>query len=795
MLDEVARDLVESAMLPSGLPGEEARNLISRAFLRWLASRVFESQLEDSLGDTPDDLMRLSLAASLLQDGAEPDPATAFLVAESADVAGNFYSLSTVGETPLATFRRAVNYLDLAAFFHLSDYDANANVLARQASDLLAPVDFAQQEIASDAQVEYYRAVGDFLTGRFRSCLDRSAADVQTNSAEERAFSFLRSYLGHIVLGYLGKAIEASDEYEKLLELSEVLQTEGQPFSILRSEVDKLMQISAQIGRKSMYRLLASSFDNHKDHFQARLEGNTEGSYVFAWPPTQEFCSDYVDGDNRHAVITTPTGTGKSFLAELAIAEALKDGWVLYVAPTNALCAQITNDLRDNLNSLSDVEVKGFPGELDYSPELPTFQVSRNILVITPEKALLLLKREPDVFREFSLLVLDEFHIFLDRNRGNIAETVLSFALAINPELRVILMSALVENSTDLAHWIEGRIGGGVAVIPSQADAWRPTRIARLTVFPDQRTLTSDEDGTKEIVKVRAFADTVTPWEEDTPLHTWLTPIQIERQTGDQFPWRNEVSRKLSETFVEKGIKTLIFVLKNRHEAFSIASKFEPPSYGPRDVTNREEDLYTLSEYELGAPSLLESLVKEQGAAVHTSAMLDCEREAAQMAFGEEGVDLLVATGTLSQGLNLMARAVIVCGTQLSEHADYDMTPDEFRQQSLNQVLNALGRAARANITCRGVSVIVPDHFEWHFDETSPKHRFFQYIEALRLKDAALTVDSPVGDLLSEVETESLDRAPNRAERLLLARLPSDPGFLRLTLENSLGAAEIESEE
>jgi hypothetical protein len=174
--------------------------------------------------------------------------------------------------------------------------------------------------------------------------------------------------------------------------------------------------------------------------------------------------------------------------------------------------------------------------------------------------------------------------------------------------------------------------------------------------------------------------------------------------------------------------------------------------------------------------------------------MLDCEREAAQMAFSKEGVDLLVATGTLSQGLNLMARAVIVCGTQLSEYADYDMTRAEFRQQSLNQVLNALGRAARASITCRGVGVIVPDRFEWSLDETAPKRRFFQRIEALRLKDAALTVDSPIKDLLSEVQTDSLNTSANRAECLLLARLPSDSEFLRITLESSLGAVEIESE-
>ncbi|MCL6479337.1 MAG: hypothetical protein K6T65_13170 [Peptococcaceae bacterium] len=37
------------------------------------------------------------------------------------------------------------------------------------------------------------------------------------------------------------------------------------------------------------------------------------------------------------AVVSMPTGSGKSFVAELAVSQAVGMGWCLYLAPTNAL--------------------------------------------------------------------------------------------------------------------------------------------------------------------------------------------------------------------------------------------------------------------------------------------------------------------------------------------------------------------------------------------------------------------------------------------------------------------------
>ena len=61
-----------------------------------------------------------------------------------------------------------------------------------------------------------------------------------------------------------------------------------------------------------------------------------------------------------------PTGSGKSFIAELAVSQAVSDGWALYLAPTNALTEQVRGDLREGLSQLG-TEVFAFVGDQEYS--------------------------------------------------------------------------------------------------------------------------------------------------------------------------------------------------------------------------------------------------------------------------------------------------------------------------------------------------------------------------------------------------------------------------------------------
>jgi len=67
------------------------------------------------------------------------------------------------------------------------------------------------------------------------------------------------------------------------------------------------------------------------------LGGKDSTGQLFLWPSAQNFVDKCLPGPIPHSIVCTPTGSGKSTIAKLAISHALNEGWVLYLAPTNAL--------------------------------------------------------------------------------------------------------------------------------------------------------------------------------------------------------------------------------------------------------------------------------------------------------------------------------------------------------------------------------------------------------------------------------------------------------------------------
>lgn len=792
MLDQHARHLVEDSILPMQLTGEAARDLLSISFMQWLAEEVFEATVDAALTDAPERLSRLSLASSLLASTGHLN-ATAFLIAEASDVARAFDKVDS--EPPLVQFRRAVRCLDVAGFFHLADYDANAYVVAGDALALLDSVAPQRVGVTTAAHLSYYRSLALFLLRRFRSCRDEALRPVPAGSTEERAFLFLRSCLADLTSLYgQGDPLDHVTQ-QRIARLQQVLRDRDHPYFSLSAEVRRVLSFIAAAERKSLYELLRGPLSQEPAYLRARVSSDDDNGFPFAWPPAQVFSEEYLSGKSHHAVVTIPTGGGKSFLAELAVVQALRSGWVLYLAPTNALCAQVRDDLTRNLETVSGHTVEAYLGRSEYTAELPRFQAAHQVLAITPEKALLLLKREPERYKRCSLIVLDECQILGSSSRGAIAEIVLAFAMAQNRDVRVVLMSALVSNGHKLASWLQETTGRPSVHISKE---WRPTRAVRSVVLPDWEALSAsasvEGQGEPPEIGVRIYADTVTPWEEGTALETWSVPSIRIRQTNGRFPWRNQVSRQLAELFARRGIPILVFVLHNRHHAFSIASDFRAPVPNRPPATQREQDLLEIARYELGTDSLLRMLINENAAAVHTAIMLDCEREVSELAFEHGRALLLTATGTLSQGLNLVAKGVILCGTHLSEYGEANLSSEELKHLSLNQALNALGRAARANIACRGISIVVPDTLipeEEGLTEKSPKSRFIERVPVLAERDAALPVDSSTAHILEQVSLEQAGAETGDDERVFLSRLPIDPNTMSNVVRNLLGVSEL----
>jgi hypothetical protein len=477
--------------------------------------------------------------------------------------------------------------------------------------------------------------------------------------------------------------------------------------------------------------------------YRRYLLGRARGSAAIRprpllWPAAQEYVQLCVPGPSSHAIVSVPTGAGKSFLAELAVSQGLATGWALYLVPTNALANQVRRDLESTLEGLDGTQVRAFLGGDEYttlSEEYAANIPRGTVVVMTPEKCALALRLAPEAFATCRVCVFDECHLLADGTRGVLAELVVSHVSALAPGCRFVLMSAMMANPRELGQWLESATGVAAAVIQTP---WRPTRTMRGVVGVDfqQATVAAraawSELGQQPIPprgrrrRRMAFqgshvvvANLQGAWSQTSAAEYALVRLPTRAQlavargedggpTLDSSGWVNATSAALTRFLAERKLSVIAFLPSNRHHCFSVANRVALPEdfVAARPPHTLVESLLTLAEDELGVESAVGLLIHRR-VSVHTSALLDSEKRASEIAFQDGIAGAMFATGTLAQGLNLPASVVIIGGTAVGDRREAS-TP-EGRQRARSQLLNALGRAGRAGFANQGLALVITD--------------------------------------------------------------------------------------
>jgi superfamily II DNA/RNA helicase len=790
MIDPFARTLLASSLAP--IDRDETSPFLGLNYLKKIAKIYFDTPDEIDLDNIEEALAKLSLASSLLMDQtrSEENIATAFLIAEAAEIAIDdaIEKIKNITET----FGVVTHLLDIASFFHMADYDANANVMASKAVNALNRQAFENQDQISLAQINYYKGLGYFLGGGFGALLNESQKKVEATSTQDQVFVRLLEILAEITNYYRGLGGVSAKSLSDLAALGEITSAFGL-YTVLNTEIVRLQNFASVVSRKALYPLLVEKLSSQKNYLDARVSGISERSFPFAWPPVRKFCDNYLGGKEHHAVITLPTGSGKSFLAELAIVDAIKEGWILYLAPTNALCAQIKNDLSNNLITVQNSEVDLFLGGIEYMPDMADLKSTQSYLaVMTPEKASLLLKLYPDKAKNCALIILDECHVLGEASRGVISEFVLSSMLSASPNLHVIFMSALVGNPDHLANWLTIKTGKTVAVLQ---DDWRPTRSSRIVLTQNWGGRKGSREGEKikYYLPITAVSDAYTPWIRDNNHYfSWSTNLVLESNQPNNFnPEKNILAKNLAESFALKNLQTLIIVFNSKHSVFGTAEKITGMSPSTIPQSQSEFDWLEIANYELGIPSIVATLISNNQASVHSAIMLQAERKASEDAYNRERTKIMVSTTTLAQGLNLNSQAVILAGTEFYIDPDEEETVD-LETRTLQQVLNGCGRAARANVTNRGFSVIIPGP-RILFPQTNVKTSIIDALPVISKKENIFAIYSKIQELLVQVQIDDQDSLPNSAELQLALLLPTNNKDAERFLNSTFASLEIAS--
>ncbi|MBI3037298.1 DEAD/DEAH box helicase [Candidatus Woesearchaeota archaeon] len=170
--------------------------------------------------------------------------------------------------------------------------------------------------------------------------------------------------------------------------------------------------------------------------------------------------------EDRNMLICTPTGSGKTAAAILAITKRLvrSKGKAVYLVPLKALANEKYNDFKELFNG-TGFEVGMSTGDMDSRSD---WLGKCSLLLLTVEKMDSLLRHKVSWIYDVSVVVIDEIHLLNDPGRGPTLEILITILRKLLPKAQFIGLSATIGNPEELAKWLDAEL-----VI----DNWRPVKL------------------------------------------------------------------------------------------------------------------------------------------------------------------------------------------------------------------------------------------------------------------------------------------------------------------------------
>lgn len=375
-------------------------------------------------------------------------------------------------------------------------------------------------------------------------------------------------------------------------------------------------------------------------------------------------------------LVAAPTSSGKTLVAEYAIAAALEAGQrAAYTAPTKALSNQ---KLRELQAWLGTDRVGLLTGDNVIRPDadvvVMTTEVLRNMIYAS----------SPHVDR-FGVAVLDEVHYLQDPYRGPVWEEVILNAPA---RLRLVCLSATVSNADELAAWIEATAGRCEAVVCTQ----RPVPLEDRFMLYERHS--------RRLVDLPTLVDGHANPEIERLLERARSRPRGNRRhrASGVRPARPRRSEIVEHLAASNQLPAIVFVFSRQGcDDAARALAMEGASFLDAAQQHRVRQIaeaHTASldpedREALGYREWLDGL--QAGVAAHHAGLVPPFKEATEDCFAAGLLAVVFATETLAVGVNMPARSVVI--EQLSRFRGEGfalLTPGEYTQLT--------GRAGRRGI-------------------------------------------------------------------------------------------------
>lgn len=437
-------------------------------------------------------------------------------------------------------------------------------------------------------------------------------------------------------------------------------------------------------------------------------------SYTFPLDPFQQWAVTAIH-KSENVLVTAKTGSGKTLVAEYAIAHQLAAGRrVFYTTPIKSLSNQKYHDLKHLFPAAS---VGILTGDIKSNPDaqivVMTTEILRNLLFKASTATAALGTAGAVRLDGVGAVVFDEVHYINDPDRGHVWEECL---ILMPPEIRLVMLSATIDQPAAFAEWI-----GTIKQVPCWllATTYRIVPLTHSLWSPGLKETLVLKDRDEAQADVALYREWLRGREATKDAHDdWKKTVHAAKKAGESAAGRDgkvklqSFPHQLNEcitTMKTRDLLPALFFSFSRKECERFADKVA----GSLLTSSEEADVKHILSFHLHRHAeVLQHLPQyhqivrllERGIAFHHSGLLPLLKEGVEILFQRGFIKVLFCTESLAIGVNLPARSVVFTGLEKPCGSE----GGGFRALRYDEYAQMAGRAGRRGKDIRGYVFYLP---------------------------------------------------------------------------------------
>lgn len=460
-----------------------------------------------------------------------------------------------------------------------------------------------------------------------------------------------------------------------------------------------LSLINDEYSKSSLWNVIPPIINTHNHKIINRyiLANICKENMVIELFKSQLDCLKYINSD-KGAVISLPTSSGKTKIAEIAIFKNLVEhpgSLCLYIAPFRSLAYEVEGSLSVVLES-AGYNVSHLYGNYLYNQIDRILIDDSDVIIATPEKAKAIMRANDELLERLKLVIVDEGHLVGRQDRYITSELFLEelkYSLGLN-EGKMLLLSAVLPNLSDFSYWITGEnnlIG---------ISDWRTSsqRLGALTLRNNRVDINwkgDYETFNKNFVEKKLIRP-----KRSTTTGKVYKAVYFPKDKKEAVATSAIKLLSLGSVLIYVG-RTNMVLSQSR-----IVSKLIEENKISHEWTNKNDfEIFRLAcEETYGVNSEIFKFAK-QGIICHSGKLPPDIRLRIEKLMQNGTPKIIVATSTLAQGVNIGVSTVIIANVSLDEKTTVD----------IKDFWNIAGRAGRAFVDTEGkiLYAINGDDDEW----------------------------------------------------------------------------------